>query len=108
MLIICSLIFYLIDPTVLGDFWSYNSASNKFVVSPEPEVSVHPVDVETFRCLILGTDGLWNMLSPSVAVTIVQATENHNEKQVVYPPDQFVMQYVSNENENKMLRSWRS
>lgn len=78
-----------------GDFWSYNSTSNKFVVSPEPDVSVHPVDIETFRCLILGTDGLWNMLSPSIAVAIVQATENHNEKQVVYPPDQFVMQYVS-------------
>ncbi|XKL65037.1 hypothetical protein PGB90_005123 [Kerria lacca] len=78
-----------------GDFWSYNSASDKFVVSPEPDVSVHPVDVESFRCLILGTDGLWNMLSPAVAVAIVQATENHNEKQVVYPPDQFVMQYIN-------------
>lgn len=82
------------DCIFAGDFWSYNSTSNKFVVSPEPDVSVHPVDIETFRCLILGTDGLWNMLSPSIAVAIVQATENHNEKQVVYPPDQFVMQYV--------------
>lgn len=78
----------------VGDFWSYNSASNKFVVSPEPDVNVYPVDVESFRCLILGTDGLWNMLTPSVAVALVQATENHNEEQAVYPSDQFVMQYV--------------
>lgn len=84
---------FLAVARALGDFWSYNSTSNKFVVSPEPDVNVYPVDVESFRCLILGTDGLWNMLSPAVAVAIVQATENHNKKQDIYPSDQFVMQY---------------
>lgn len=67
-----------------GDFWSYNSALDQFVVSPEPDVLVYPVDVLRFRCLVLGTDGLWNMMTPERAVTIVQATEIHNEKQVIY------------------------
>lgn len=31
-----------------------------------------------FRCLIFGTDGLWNMISPSTAVSIVQAVEQNN------------------------------
>ncbi|XP_046386447.1 probable protein phosphatase 2C 20 isoform X2 [Ischnura elegans] len=62
----------------LGDLWSYNSALNQFVVSPEPDVEVIPVDISKHRCLILGTDGLWNMLSPQAAVDVVHATECHN------------------------------
>lgn len=37
----------------------------------------------TFSCLIFGTDGLWNMISPEGAVTLVQATERHNEAALV-------------------------
>lgn len=48
----------------LGDLWSYNSEENVFVVSPEPDTFVYPIDIKTHRCLILGTDGAWNMLSP--------------------------------------------
>ncbi|XP_071449145.1 protein phosphatase 1D [Hetaerina americana] len=62
----------------LGDLWSYNSALNQFVVSPEPDVEVIPVDISKHRCLILGTDGLWNMLSPQAAVDVVHVTECHN------------------------------
>lgn len=36
-----------------------------------------------FRCLIFGTDGLWNMISPEGAVSLVQATERHNEAALV-------------------------
>lgn len=66
-----------------GDLWSYNSELNTFVVSPEPDVKVIPVDVKSHRCLIFGTDGLWNMLSPQAAVAIVQATDRHNEKHLI-------------------------
>lgn len=68
---------------VSGDLWSYNSELNTFVVSPEPDVKVIPVDVKSHRCLIFGTDGLWNMLSPQAAVAIVQATDRHNEKHLI-------------------------
>ncbi|KZC07213.1 PREDICTED: protein phosphatase 1D [Dufourea novaeangliae] len=67
----------------LGDLWSYNSELNTFVVSPEPDVTVVKIDVETHRCLIFGSDGLWNMLTPQAAVAIVQAADRHNEKHLI-------------------------
>lgn len=54
-----------------------------FVVSPEPDVKVVKIDVKSHRCLIFGTDGLWNVLSPQAAVAIVQAAERHNEKHLI-------------------------
>ena len=66
-----------------GDLWSYNSELDTFVVSPEPDVKVVAIDVKSHRCLIFGTDGLWNMLTPQAAVAIVQAAERHNEKQLI-------------------------
>lgn len=56
---------------------------NTFVVSPEPDVKVIKIDVKSHRCLIFGTDGLWNMLTPEAAVATVQAAERHNEKHLI-------------------------
>jgi serine/threonine protein phosphatase PrpC len=66
-----------------GDLWSYNSELDQFVVSPEPDVGVITVEVGCHRCLVFGTDGLWNMLSPNAAVAAVQEAEQHNEKHVL-------------------------
>jgi protein phosphatase 1D len=55
----------------LGDLWSYNSEEDVFVVSPEPDTYVYPIDIAKNRCLILGTDGAWNMLTPAQAVALV-------------------------------------
>lgn len=63
----------------LGDLWSYNSQLDEFVVSPDPDCMVIPIDTNSFRCLIFGTDGLFNMLNPQVAVHIVHKAERHNE-----------------------------
>lgn len=63
----------------LGDLWSYNSQINQFIVSPDPDCSVLKIDTNIHRCLIFGTDGLYNMLSPMMAVHIVQQAERHNE-----------------------------
>lgn len=71
------------DGCFTGDLWSYNSELNTFVVSPEPDVKVDTIDIKSYRCLIFGTDGLWNMLSPQAAVSIVQAAERHNEKHLI-------------------------
>ncbi|CAH0713542.1 unnamed protein product, partial [Brenthis ino] len=67
----------------LGDLWSYNPQSDEFIVSPDPDVGVLTIDPTKFRCLIFGTDGLWNMISPEGAVSLVQATEKHNEAALV-------------------------
>lgn len=63
----------------LGDLWSYNSALNEFVVSPDPDVKVIKIDPKNFRCLIFGTDGLWNVLSPTEAVEHAFEAELVNE-----------------------------
>lgn len=62
----------------LGDLWSYNSVIDEFIVSPNPDVSVVEIDPKRYRCLIFGTDGLWNVLSPKHAVEIVHAAEMEN------------------------------
>ncbi|KAI8441948.1 hypothetical protein MSG28_005620 [Choristoneura fumiferana] len=67
----------------LGDLWSYNTQNDEFIVSPDPDVGVLTIDPTKFRCLIFGTDGLWNMISPEGAVSLVQATEKHNEAALV-------------------------
>lgn len=63
----------------LGDLWSYNSQRNEFVVSPDPDVHVINID-RSFRCLVFGTDGLWNVLSPNAAVDIVRNAEYMNDR----------------------------
>lgn len=67
----------------LGDLWSYNQSNDEFIVSPDPDVGVLIVEPSKFRCLIFGTDGLWNMLTAETAVKLVQATEKHNENALV-------------------------
>ena len=63
----------------LGDLWSHNQEQDMFVVSPVPDVTVLTADPQRHRCLILGTDGLWNVTSSQQAVQIVQETERYNE-----------------------------
>jgi len=69
----------------LGDLWSYNSKKDVFVVSPEPDLHVYPIDINTNRCLILGTDGCWNVLSPEITVSAVGQAEKNNEKHMIDP-----------------------
>jgi len=69
---------YLAVARSLGDFWSFNSEHNKFVVSPEPDVEVFNIDPSKHRCLIFSTDGIWNVLSADVAVSLVYKAEKQN------------------------------
>jgi len=64
----------------LGDLWSYNSENDTFVVSPEPDTFCYTIDITKERCLILGTDGCWNMLTASQAVNEVCSVEKSNEQ----------------------------
>ena len=66
----------------LGDLWSYNPRNDEFVVSPEPDVSVVKIDSDTFKCLIFGTDGLWNMMSSADSVDIVRSAEMLNDANI--------------------------
>lgn len=55
----------------LGDLWSFNSSSGQFVVSPDPDLMVYDIDQLKHKCLIFGTDGVWNVISPQTAVNII-------------------------------------
>ncbi|XP_045134073.1 uncharacterized protein LOC123517733 [Portunus trituberculatus] len=71
----------------LGDLWSYNATNDQFVVSPEPDVYVMPIDISRHRCLIFGTDGLWNVLTPDAAVSVAHQAERNNEKHYLGVPN---------------------
>lgn len=62
-----------------GDLWSYDFYSGEFVVSPEPDTSVVVLDPKKHRYIILGSDGLWNMVPPQEAISMCQ---NNDEEMV--------------------------
>lgn len=62
-------------PCPIGDLWSYDFFSGEFVVSPEPDTSVHTLDPQKHKYIILGSDGLWNMIPPQDAISMCQDQE---------------------------------
>ena len=70
----------------LGDLWSYNYLKEEFVVSPEPDVSVVKLDPVKDKCLVIGSDGLWNMMSAEESVNMVFDLEYHFEQKVINDP----------------------
>ncbi|XP_028818030.1 protein phosphatase 1D-like [Denticeps clupeoides] len=63
---------FLAVARALGDLWSYDFYSGEFVVSPEPDTTVVHLDLTQHRYIILGSDGLWNMVPPQDAVSMCQ------------------------------------
>ncbi|XP_069613326.1 protein phosphatase 1D isoform X2 [Ranitomeya imitator] len=66
---------FLAVARALGDLWSYDFFSGEFVVSPEPDTSVHTIDTQTHKFIIIGSDGLWNMVTAQDAVSLCQEQE---------------------------------
>lgn len=62
----------------LGDLWSLNRKINKFIVSPEPDVRCIPMN-DLDKCLILASDGLWNMIDLKLAVKLAQEFEEEDD-----------------------------
>lgn len=62
-----------------GDLWSYDFYSGEFVVSPEPDTCVVTLDAKKHRYIVLGSDGLWNMVPPQEAISMCQ---NNDEAMV--------------------------
>ncbi|XP_063810084.1 protein phosphatase 1D [Pseudophryne corroboree] len=69
---------FLAVARALGDLWSYDFYSGEFVVSPEPDTSVHTIDPQKHKFIIIGSDGLWNMVSAQDAVSLCQEQEKAN------------------------------
>ncbi|XP_043855491.1 protein phosphatase 1D isoform X1 [Dromiciops gliroides] len=66
---------FLAVARALGDLWSYDFYTGEFVVSPEPDTSVHTLDPQKHKYIILGSDGLWNMIPPQDAIAMCQDQE---------------------------------
>ena len=49
------------------------------------DLHVYDVDAVRDRCLILATDGVWNVLNPDMAVDTVFDAERNNEKFMINP-----------------------
>lgn len=71
-----------------GDLWSYDFYSGEFVVSPEPDTSVVTLDPRKHRYIILGSDGLWNMVPPQEAISMCQ-----NNDEAMVSGDLFLFSY---------------
>lgn len=74
-----------------GDLWSYDFYSGEFVVSPEPDTSVVTLDPKRHRYIVLGSDGLWNMVPPQEAISMCQnndetvvSTAQRNSRDIVF------------------------
>ncbi|CAJ1065956.1 protein phosphatase 1D-like [Xyrichtys novacula] len=70
---------FLAVARALGDLWSYDFYSGEFVVSPEPDTSVVTLDPRKHRYIILGSDGLWNMVPPQEAISMCQNNDEAME-----------------------------
>uniref|UniRef100_A0A915PRW1 PPM-type phosphatase domain-containing protein n=1 Tax=Setaria digitata TaxID=48799 RepID=A0A915PRW1_9BILA len=65
---------FLAVARALGDLWSYNRETKQFIVSPEPDVAAYDLN-DNKLCLVLGSDGLTNVLKPQQIVDIVMHYE---------------------------------
>jgi len=76
---------FLAVARALGDLWSYNAKDDIYVVSPDPDLHVYDLNILKDRCLILGTDGVWNVVNPEMAVQSVFEAERNNEEHMIDP-----------------------
>ena len=67
----------------LGDLWSYNYDKDEFIVSPVPDVFAFDIDPSIHKCIVLATDGVWNILKPNEIVEIVRQTDRETENLVL-------------------------
>ncbi len=63
----------------LGDFWSFNPRTEKYTISPEPDVSAIPLDLSVQKFVVIASDGLWNVMSPNEVVSFIDEYQSHDE-----------------------------
>jgi len=100
---------FLAVSRALGDLWSLNTNTNLYSVSPEPELTVIEIDPNKHRCLILASDGLWNMITPETAVEIVRNCDIKTEEMILKSEDDDHRPFrnPSHELVQKALTLWR-
>lgn len=102
----------------LGDLWSYNYDNDEFTVSPVPDCFTFDIDPNIHKCIIIATDGLWNVLKPNEAAEYVRQTDmetenlimkssssNKNEAQPFVNPSQRLVNVAIQRCSDRMLRA---
>lgn len=88
----------------LGDFWSWSEQTQKFVVSPNPDVTVHPLDPATQKFIVVASDGLWNVMSPQEVVDFVWSYQQKEEEEEILHQTRDVVRALIDE----ALDRWQS
>jgi len=99
---------FLAVARALGDLWSYNSKKDEFIVTPEPDLHVYDIDISKHRCLVFGTDGAWNVLSPESAVSHVQRIDKLNERYMMEPDAGHPWKNPAKELVDEALAKWNA
>lgn len=75
----------------LGDFWSYSHRTEQFAVSPVPDVMAHPLDLLTQRFVVVASDGLWNVMTPTAVVEFVDEYRSEEQRdETLHKPNDVV------------------
>ncbi|CAL1528704.1 unnamed protein product [Lymnaea stagnalis] len=94
----------------LGDLWSFDNDTQKYIVSPDPDVGVLKLDPNKHRCLVLASDGLWNVLSPEESVNMVMDVEAKFEQGIINDPNVDVGPWSNSAEQlvSRALEKWQS
>ena len=71
----------------LGDFWSLSHRTQKFTVSPKPDVYAHKLNLEEQKFVVIASDGLWNVMSPDEVVRFIWDYQRASDKGNNQPKD---------------------
>ncbi|KAL5477120.1 hypothetical protein EMCRGX_G023866 [Ephydatia muelleri] len=85
----------------LGDFWSYNPRTQKYTVSPSPDVTVVPLNLSEQKFVVIASDGLWNVMTPHEVVSFIWDYEHDT---LCQEESKDVVRALINE----ALRRWKS
>ena len=83
----------------LGDFWSYNPRTQKYTVSPSPDVTIVPLNLSEQKFVVIASDGLWNVMTPNEVVSFIWDYEHDTLQE-----SKDVVRALINE----ALRRWKS
>lgn len=93
------LIPFLSVSRALGDFWSFCPSSGNFVVSPTPDVHMHPINPIIMKFVVIASDGLWNVMSPKEVVEFIWDYEEARDEKLHQTRD--VVKAIINEALNR-------
>ena len=86
----------------LGDFWSYCPRTEKYVVSPFPDVRIEPLNALFMKFMVLASDGLWNVMTHQEVVEFVWDYTNEMDEEKLNRPRDVVRALI-----NEALNRWK-